>query len=63
MINSFKRFYSKKIINKILYCYGCGIQIQHSNPNQLGYSPNEIEIKDNKLPICQRCYKVFNLMN
>lgn len=42
---------------KYTYCFGCGMQLQTTDPTQLGFTPeNSLNSKSH---ICQRCYKVF----
>lgn len=39
-----------------IYCQGCGVQIQTSDPNATGYTPNSSLSKENVL--CQRCFRL-----
>lgn len=40
----------------VLRCYGCGCELQNSNPNVTGYTPKLIE--GNSVIFCQRCFRL-----
>lgn len=39
-------------------CVGCGVTLQNTNPNQIGYTPKEIQEKEEMY--CQRCFRMSN---
>lgn len=43
-------------MNDILYCGGCGVEIQSENPNELGYVPKSA--LDNEELLCKRCFQM-----
>lgn len=38
-------------------CHGCGVQLQSTDPNQMGYIP-ENALLERSEPLCQRCYRI-----
>lgn len=43
-------------MNKIrLTCFGCGCELQNTDPTQTGYTPKAL---DDKIVLCQRCYRL-----
>ncbi|SHF67247.1 ribosome biogenesis GTPase YqeH [Ornithinibacillus halophilus] len=40
----------------IIYCQGCGAEIQSTNPNEVGYTPKSSLEKENIL--CKRCFRL-----
>lgn len=39
-----------------LFCAGCGVALQSTDPKQVGYTPASAMEKE--IPICQRCYRI-----
>lgn len=40
---------------KLTTCYGCGCELQNSDPTQTGYTPKTL---DGNIVLCQRCYRL-----
>ncbi|MEA1883106.1 MAG: hypothetical protein U9N62_01125 [Thermotogota bacterium] len=38
-------------------CHGCGVQLQSTDPNKIGYIP-ESTLLERSEPLCQRCYRI-----
>lgn len=38
-------------------CHGCGVQLQSTDPNKIGYIPESATLERSE-PLCQRCYRI-----
>lgn len=57
-----KRFLDvRRELKEDRYCFGCGVQLQYTKEEEVGYIPKETLmdcIEGKRKPICQRCHRV-----